>query len=707
MSGGRRTYGRRRRGRRIAAVATLLLAVVVAGAAITWLLMGQADPDPAEAADRFVAAWSRGDDTGAARLTDRPGQAAAGLEANRAGLDGASLTARVVDVREVDDATATARTALAWEVPGIGTFAYRSSMRLRREDDRWVVAWTPKVVHPKLDEVQRLGTTRGPARRGNLVDRDGDAIVRPRTVYRVGLARNEVTNVQASVAALAEVVDLDRRTFTRAVRNAGPEQFVEAITLREADYEALAARLEQVPGGLAVRAEAPLAESREFARALLGTVGPATAEQLEQLGPEYGPGDEVGQSGIQAAYEERLRGRPTREVVIRAGGSPVETLLTRGGVPGRRLRLTLSIPVQRAAEAALGDREDEAALVAVQPSTGDILAVANRPTDSSYDRALEGRYPPGSTFKVVTTTALLRAGLQPTETVDCPRTLNVGGRSFRNFEGDAAGAVPFSEDFAQSCNTAFVSLTERLPADALGRTAREFGLGEPVDAGVPAAESEVPPGRDLVARAAAMIGQDRILATPLAMAGVAATVAAGRWHAPGLLPGRQRPSGPRLAEAGTLRELTRQVVTSGTGTALAAILRRRARQERHRRVRRRRPTADARLVHRLSRRRRDRRAGRERPLGRRGRRPDRGALLRRALRRHRRAPATMLRLATLTMPTATIGESAASPTVSEATSTAPMASTTVTPRAIRQSSPTMKSNQKRRNPRRIRISRPP
>jgi cell division protein FtsI/penicillin-binding protein 2 len=68
-----------------------------------------------------------------------------------------------------------------------------------------------------------------------------------------------------------------------------------------------------------------------------------------------------------------------------------------------------------------------------------------------------------------------------------------------------------------------------------------------------------------------MIGQDRILATPLAMAGVAATVAAGRWHAPGILPGRQRPSGPRLAEAGTLRELTRQVVTSGTGTALAAI----------------------------------------------------------------------------------------------------------------------------------------
>ena len=618
------------RRRRTAAVATLLLAVVAAGAAITWLLIGQAEPDPADAADRFVAAWSRGDDAGAARLTDRPGQAAAVLEANRAGLDGASLTARVVDVREEDDDTATARTALAWEVPGIGPFAYRSSLPLRREEDRWVVAWTPKLVHPVLDEVQRLGTTREPAERGNVLDRDGDAIVRPRTVYHVGLARDKVKYVAASVAALAEVVDLDRRAFTRAVRNAGPQQFVEAITLREADYEPLATRLEPVPGALAVRDQAPLAGSREFARALLGTVGPATAEQLEQLGPEYGPGDEIGQSGIQAANEERLGGTATREVVLRAGGVPVETLLTREGRRGRPLRLTLSIPVQRAAEAALARREDEAALVAVQPSTGDILAVANRPTDGGYDRALEGRYPPGSTFKVVTTTALLRAGLQPTDTVECPRTLNVGGRSFKNFEGSAAGAVPFSEDFAQSCNTAFVSLTERLPADALGRAARDFGLGEPVDAGMPAAESEVPPGRDLVARAAAMIGQDRILATPLAMAGVAATVAAGRWHAPGLLPGEQRPSGPRLAEVDTLRELTREVVTSGTGSALAAIpgdVHGKSGTAEY-------GSGDPPPTHawfiRVPRRRRDRRPGRERALGRRGRGPDRRTVLRSA-----------------------------------------------------------------------------
>ena len=229
--------------------------------------------------------------------------------------------------------------------------------------------------------------------------------------------------------------------------------------------------------------------------------------------------------------------------------------------------------MQRAAEAALGDRRDEASLVAVQPSTGDILAVANRPVDTVFDRALEGRYPPGSTFKVVTTAALLRAGLQPDEIVDCPRTIDVGGRSFKNFEGNAQGAVPFAQDFAQSCNTAFVSLTERLPAEALGEAGRDFGLGERLRFGMPAAEAQVPPGRDLVARAAAMIGQDRILASPLAMAGVAATVADGRWRAPRLLAGDDDRAGEPLdsGELDTLRGLTRAVVTEGTGTALAGI----------------------------------------------------------------------------------------------------------------------------------------
>jgi cell division protein FtsI/penicillin-binding protein 2 len=611
---GQLTVYRRRRRRRVLALGALLLAVAAAAAAVAFVLTGGGRPSARETAEPFLADWSRGADRAAARWTDRPAAAAADLEANRQGLDGATVSAKLLDLREEGD-TARARIAIEWRVPGIGRWAYESRMTLQRgaaaeaegsggagdsagssgeadsagssgeggagesvtapergEDD-WVVVWRPQVVHPQLNRVRRLGTTRDPGRRGNVLGRDGQAIVRPRTVYRVGLSRPEVRNVARSVAALAGVVDVDRPALTSAVRGAGPQQFVEAITLREGDYDEISEALEDVPGALAVRDQAPLAESRGFARALLGTVGPATAEQLEQLGPEYGPGDEVGQSGLQARYERRLGGTASRRIVIRVRGVPTETLVTRPGRNGRPVRTTLDPAVQRAAETALGDRRDETAMVAIEPSTGDVLAVANRPLDSSYDRALEGRYPPGSTFKVVTTAALLRAGLQPQEVVDCPPTTTVGGRSFRNFEGGAAGAVPFAQDFAESCNTAFVGLTERLPATALREAGRDFGLGERLELGMPVADSQVPPGRDLVARAAAMIGQDRILASPLAMAGVAATVADGRWRAPRLLAGDPRREGPQLeqSERDTLRTLMRSVVTEGTGTALASI----------------------------------------------------------------------------------------------------------------------------------------
>jgi cell division protein FtsI/penicillin-binding protein 2 len=546
---------------RIAAVTALVLAVAATVVAAI-VLLGGGGPPASDTAEKFAAAWSRGDDQGAARLTNAPERASADLQANRRGLDGAKVRAEVIDVAEKDE-TAVARVAVRWNVPGIGPWGYRTRMTLDKGDDTWTVRWGRPVVHPQLRGGQRLGTTHEHGTRGKILARDGRAIVRDRTVYRIGLERDKVgDSPRDAAAALVDLLDINAKQYMAALRKAGPQQFVEAITMRPDDYAKVKTALEDVPGALAVEDEAPLAESREFARALLGSVGPATAEQLQKLKGQRAPGAQVGQSGLQARYEEQLGGKPGSAIVIRnASGTPVDTLYEIESEPGKPLRTTLDIDTQRAAEEALADRDDEAALVAVEPSSGDILAVANRPTDTGYNRAVEGKYPPGSTFKVVSTAALLRAGLDPSETVDCPKTVNVGGREFKNFEGNAAGAVPFAVDFAQSCNTAFVSLTERLRPDALTETARDFGL------------EDVPPGEDLVERAAGMIGQARILASPLEMAGVAATVADGRWHSPRLLRSDRARSGPALdaGDLATLRELTRNVITSGTGTALASV----------------------------------------------------------------------------------------------------------------------------------------
>ena len=375
--------------------------------------------DPADTLDAFLSEWEAGHDRRAAGRTDATRAAATELRANRSGLDGARVEAETLDLSEDGD-RATARVRLTWAVPGIGPWDYETRIPLVRVAGDWRVRWTPKLVHPRLDEVTRLGTTRAFAERAPILDRNRRRIVTQRAVKRVGAVVSEVTEPRATADGLASALDVDARPILRQLRGGGPEQFVEALTLRESDYAAVSGELDAVPDVTVLDGTASLAPSREFARALLGTVAPATAEQLGQLGNGYVPGDQVGQWGLQSRFERRLAGTPDRAIVLRVKGTPTTTLFEREGHPGRSLRTTLDERVQAAAEVALGSRGDEAALVALEPGSGDILAIANRPVDSSFDRALAGRYPPGSTFKVVTTAALLRAGLDVDETVDCP-----------------------------------------------------------------------------------------------------------------------------------------------------------------------------------------------------------------------------------------------------------------------------------------------
>jgi cell division protein FtsI/penicillin-binding protein 2 len=546
------------------------LAVVVVAAIALWPRGG----DPAgDAARRFAADWTRGDDAAAGAATTVPARARAALAASRRGLDGAGARVTVQDVA-TDGDHGSARMAVRWAVPRFGAFAYATTVPLARGEQGWRVVWRERDVHPALRAGRRLGTARVAPSRASILARDGGALVRARPVVEVGVLPERVRDLEAVVRALADTEGVDGAALRRAVRAARPDQLVAAVTLREADYARVEPRLRPVPGIVFQRTTAQLAPTRGFARALLGTVGPATAEQVARSRGRLVAGDDAGQGGLEAAFDARLAGTPEQRVLVRdAGGVPVRTLATRGGVRGRAVRTTLATGVQRAAETALAGTGGAAALVAVQPSTGDVLAAANRPTDEAFDRALEGQYPPGSTFKVVSTEALLRTGLRPGTTVPCPATRVVDGRSFRNFEGDARGAVPFSEDFAQSCNTAFISLAGRLRGDALTRAAARFGFGRTPELPVPAFGGVAPTGTDAVARAATMIGQDRILASPLGMAGVAATVADGRWRAPRLLADARRAAGAPLppGDRDTLAALMREVVERGTGTALAPV----------------------------------------------------------------------------------------------------------------------------------------
>lgn len=565
----------RRRGRRtIVAVAIVLL---VALAVAAWWYRSR-PPEPGDAATAFAAAWDAGDpSTGP---VTSPAAASESWAAIVDGMGEAALAVRLDEVEpdEEDGARASASLSLAWTLPGDRTWSYTTRAPMTRTEDGWRVRWSAAVAHPDLDDGATLQTDRTTSERADVLGEDGRPIVTERPVVEVGIQPSRVDDVATTVAAVRDVLDLDLEGLPDRIEAAEPDRFVRVVTLREADYEQVRDALHPVPGTVFQRAEQALAPTRTFARATLGQAGPVTAELVEEHPERYEPGDVAGLSGLQRTYDDQLAGRPGLEVrAVPPEGSEADpaTLFSVDPEPGTPVTVTLDHDVQQAADATLADVGDHpSALVAIRVSDGHVLAVANGPAGGGLDLALTGRYAPGSTFKVVTTSALLGAELTTDEQVPCPPSTTVDGRSFSNAEDQALGEVPFHTAFANSCNTAFVALSATLPPTALRDAAAAFGLGTEPHLGVPAFGGEVPETETDTDLAASTIGQGRILVSPFAAANLAAATARGAELAPSLVLGDgNEPTTTPLPDgvADDLAELMREVVTDGSGSALADV----------------------------------------------------------------------------------------------------------------------------------------
>jgi len=566
------------RGRRAVATA----GVLVLALAVTLLVVQRRDQQrqrdaAAETAARaFAAAASRGD-LAEAPLAGTPAADAAGAYATVTGGLGARPRVEVAAVRREGD---TATADLRWTWPfGPRGWSYASRAPLApagdEDGDAWGVRWSPQVVHPELQDGEVLDATRTRAARGQVLGRGDQAIVMDRPVVDVGVQPSRATDPAALSRSLSELLDVDAGALEQRVRAAAPDAFVHVVTLRRGDYLPLRGRLQPLPGTVFRESTLPLAPSRSFARALLGSAGPVTAELVEQSDGRLAAGDVAGLSGLQRAHDARLGGTAGVRVERRGEAGAAELFVVEP-VAGGPVRLTLDARVQEAADRALATTPATAALVAVDVPSGDVLAVANSPATGS-DRALTGQYPPGSTFKAVSTLALLDAGLTPDATVPCPAKQEVDGRSFRNFEGGQLGDVPFRRAFGQSCNTSFVALSDRLEPQDLPEVARRVGLGVPWSVGVDVFAGDVPAAQSPVELAAATIGQGRVLASPAAMAQVAATVARGAWAAPRLVldpapePSAEQPPAVDPQQAAAVRALMRGVAVEGTAAALADV----------------------------------------------------------------------------------------------------------------------------------------
>lgn len=596
----------------LAVVLVLVMGVIVAGGVYgVPKLLSDDTPGATDDAQGFLDAWGDGDlEAMAAHVADPPATFAEDYAALTDGLDVESASFELGDVRRANDLSIASFDA-TFRIAGVGDWSYRSSMRLERNeaaaegDPEWLVKWTPAVFHPDLEAGETLTATRKWPERGAINGSDGKPLAPSVPGRIVGLQPSAIQDLNAVKLVLTVELGVTAEEVDEALNAPGvqPDFFVPIITITQEQYEAHEAAIYPIPGTRFRETTVRAGPSEGYAQHVLGRTAEATADRLAELGPPYLPGDVVGVTGLEARFEKALAGTPTSEIQATGpaegeggteGEEVVRTLDTIEGRAPAAVGTTIDRNVQSAVEQALDGVTRPAAIVVTDPD-GNVRAVASRPLTEDLNRALGGAYPPGSTFKVVTADALLANGMTPDTTVQCDATTNAGGRSFRNFEGGQLGAIPFSQAFAESCNTAMITSTAPVDQSVLTEAAERFGFNADYSVGLNTVGGSYPEPADATEKAAASIGQGRVTASPLHMATVAAAVTDGSWEAPTLLvdppsvgegeaaastttatdatggddAARPEPTTIDSGNRAMLAELMRLVVTDGSGTRAA------------------------------------------------------------------------------------------------------------------------------------------
>lgn len=508
----------------------------------------------------FFEAVSRNDMAAAAGMSDNSELAEQILSGSFSGLQAEGVGVSVDSVN-ASDQQATAKYTLTWDLPKDRSFSYSTEMNLSKSKGEWKVRWQPSVLHPKLGANQHLELRSLPAERANVVTADGASVLQPGTVYRLlidpGKTDDLDTTVQRITQTLASV-----RAEDDSVPQVSAQKLTEDLQGRTSPYSVT--MLSEAAGRAALQQ--------------LGDVPAVTFNQeaaMVRTEPSFAP-DIV--SRVEKIVNDDLEGANGWQIgAVNTHGALIDALETHAPKPAPAVRISLDHKVQQAAQKAVDTRQGmKAMMVAIRPSTGDILAIAQTETaDEDGNIALMGQYPPGSTFKIITAAAGMQSEkMTPDTIVPCPGTMDIGNRIVTNYNQFSRGNVPLETAFAASCNTSFADISSRLKPGELKNYAKQFGLG--VDytiEGLDTLTGSVSGGDDIMDRVDAGFGQGHDLASPFGMALVAATAAAGKTPTPVLISGHETkvdtqvdPPSPEAIAA--LQQMMRSVVTSGTARGM-------------------------------------------------------------------------------------------------------------------------------------------
>ena len=472
-----------------------------------------------------------------------------------------------------------------------------------------------------LAEDNRIKDSLIPPARGEVFDRNGVQLAKNIPSYRIIMKREDMEDVDATLSRLGKVLDLDPDDTERALAEMRRSAPFHPITLADdvtwEDISRVSVNAPALPG---VTPEVGLSRiyplGSNFAH-VLGYVGPVSDYDLAQIdAPDQLlliPRFQIGKVGVEAKKEDALRGRAgVKREEVNASGRVMRELDRREGRAGDDLQLTVDASLQNYVQARLG--EESASAVVMDLETGDLVAIASAPTfdpnlfvrgisvadyrgltENTYrplaSKSVQGAYPPGSTFKMITALAALDAGIvEPDETVYCPGHLEVADRKFHCWKRAGHGQVNLKDSLKQSCDVYYYDLALKVGIENISAMAQRFGLGVRHNVPMSAVAEGLTPTKTWKRRVHdkewvigdtvnASIGQGYMLASPLQLAVMAARIATGQEISPRLIKsvnGVETPSGmgPALGidplHLQKMRRAMYDVVNDRRGTAYAS-----------------------------------------------------------------------------------------------------------------------------------------
>jgi penicillin-binding protein 2 len=490
--------------------------------------------------------------------------------------------------------------------------------------------WRLQIGHREqymdLAERNRIRNLPVIAPRGRILDREGRVLADNFPAFSVLLMReSSATLAPERVAGIARGLELDPVELQHLLeRTAKLPRFQPVLLKQSATLEDIAfveSHRVEYPELDLIQVQQRLYPKHEVAAALLGYVGEVTEEMIDKPGSTYRPGDVVGKFGIEGEYNRILSGRDgMRRVVVNSRGQEMGSLTTINALPGNDLRLTIDLDLQMAAESSLGDHPG--AVVALDPRTGEVLAMVSHPsfdpnsfatriapdewtrlTDDPLkplmNKAIQAQLAPGSVFKIVTAAAALETGvIKPDFTLHCAGEVTIYGHTYHDWVWEkhrGHGTVDLHRAITESCDVYFYTLGKLLGIEKLDYFAARLGLGAPTGIDLPAEASGLMPSPAWAQRAfkrkwwagetiSVAIGQGPVTVTPLQLAYMIGGIASGGdFHRPHLafrdqlralgVDPRDKPARDFPLSSGTVAALKSGmwgVVNDGGGTGVAA-----------------------------------------------------------------------------------------------------------------------------------------